>query len=63
MAGARYVREWDPYTGAKRDWYETLDQNGIIRQVRPNPSITGGMKMHYTFNAYGNYIGSWIPIK
>lgn len=63
MAGARHVREWDPYTGLKRDWYETLDYNGIIRQVRPDPNITGGVKVHYMFDAEGNYIGNWIPKK
>lgn len=26
MAGARHVREWDPYTGYKRDWYETTNK-------------------------------------
>lgn len=63
MAGARHVREWDPYTGLKRDWYETLDYNGNIRQVRPDPNITGGVKVHYMFDEEGNYIGNWIPKK
>ena len=63
MAGARHVREWNPYTGLKRDWYETLDYNGNIRQVRPDPNITGGVKVHYMFDSEGNYIGNWIPKK
>ena len=63
MAGARHVREWNPYTGYKRDWYETLGNNGNIRQVRPEPNITGGVKVHYMFDADGNYIGNWVPNK
>lgn len=63
MAGARHVREWDSYTGYKRDWYETLDHNGNIRQVRPDPNITGGVKVHYMFDVDGNYIGNWVPNK
>lgn len=55
MAGARLVREWNPATGAQRTWYETLDHNGAIRIVRPE---TGGSKVHYTFDAHGNYTGS-----
>ena len=61
MAGARHVREWDPYSGLKRDWYETIDHNGNIRQVRPDPNITGGVKVHYMFDSEGKYIGKWSP--
>ncbi|MBS2534268.1 hypothetical protein KGQ20_15970 [Catenulispora sp. NF23] len=35
MVGRRLVREWDPATGAKRTWHETLDGAGRVRQVRP----------------------------
>ncbi|MCF8018622.1 MAG: hypothetical protein K9L62_04365 [Vallitaleaceae bacterium] len=63
MAGARLVREWDPATGATRTWYETVDHAGNIRQVRPNPDLTGGVKTHYMFDVDGNYTGSWIPKK
>jgi hypothetical protein len=59
MVGRRMVREWDPATGAKRTWHETLDQQGRIRQVRPDVSATGGEKVHYTFDAEGNFTGSW----
>ncbi len=61
MIGARHVREWNPYTRQKRDWYETLDHNGNIRQVRPDPNTTGGIKVHYMFDKDGNYMGSWSP--
>ena len=61
MAGARHVREWDPHSGLKRDWYETIDHNGNIRQVRPNPNITGGVKVHYMFDSEGKYTGKWSP--
>jgi filamentous hemagglutinin len=63
MAGARLVREWDPATGATRTWYETVDHAGNIRQVRPNPDLTGGVKTHYMFDVDGNYTSSWIPKK
>ncbi len=61
MAGARHIREWNPYSGLKRDWYETIDHNGNIRQVRPDPNITGGVKVHYMFDFEGKYIGKWSP--
>jgi len=56
MAGRRLVREWDPSTNATRTWHETLDHAGNIRQVRPED---GGPKVHYRFDANGNYLGSW----
>lgn len=61
MAGSRHVREWAPYTGQKRDWYETLGHAENIRKVRPCPDLTGGVKVHYMFDIDGNYIGSWSP--
>ena len=61
MTGARHVREWDPNTGAKRDWYETLDHYGNIRQVRPDPHLTGGIKVINMFGAIGEYIGKCFP--
>jgi hypothetical protein len=54
MAGARLVREWDPATGLQRTWYETLDQAGNVRIVRPE---TGGPKIHHTFGPDGSYAG------
>ncbi|WYU49949.1 T7SS effector LXG polymorphic toxin [Bacillus sp. FSL K6-0047] len=59
MAGRRVVREWDPATGRKRTWGETVDHNGNIRQVRPNTEFTNGVKVHYIFDKNGNYIGRW----
>ena len=56
MIGARKVHEWDPSTGNTRTWFETLDHSGRIRQVRPE---TGGPKVHYRFDAEGNYVGKW----
>lgn len=59
MAGLRLVREWNPSTGKKRTWFETLDHSGNIRQVRPDVDVTGGKKIHYQFDSNGNYIGKW----
>ncbi|GAA3357155.1 RHS repeat-associated core domain-containing protein [Saccharopolyspora gregorii] len=59
MAGARTVREWNPETGQKRMWQETLDHNQTVRQARLDVSVTGGRKVHYTFDRDGNYTGSW----
>ena len=58
MAGMRPVREWNPETGQKRTWMETIDHNGNVRQVRPQESITNGQKIHYRFDKDGNYIGT-----
>lgn len=60
MAGAHFVREGNAYTGYKRNWYETLDHAGRVRQVRPDPLIMNGLKVHYMFDALGNYIGKWV---
>ena len=61
MAGLRHVREWNPQNGLKRDWYETIDHSGNIRQVRPKVEVTGGVKVHYVFDSNGNYIRKWSP--
>ena len=56
MQGRRLVREWDPATGAHRTRFETLDEAGRLRQVRPE---TRGPKRHYVLNDHGKYEGSW----
>jgi hypothetical protein len=56
MQGRRIVREWDPATGARRTWHETIDQTGRVRQVRPQQE---GPKRHFRFDAEGRYEGSW----
>ena len=53
MIGQRTVREWNPASGNTRTWLETLDQSGRVRIVRPE---TGGPKIHYLFDAEGNYV-------
>ena len=55
MMGRQMVREWNPVTGNTRTWFETLDQNGVVRIVRPE---TGGAKVHYLFDGSGNYVGT-----
>ena len=56
MVGRRLVREWDPASGATRTWHETMDGSGAVRIVRPE---TGGAKIHYFFDEFGGYGGSW----
>ena len=56
MIGRRVVREWNPTTGSTRTWHETIDAAGNVRQVRPE---MGGAKVHFRFDANGNYIGRW----
>jgi len=56
MIGQRTVREWDPATGLERTWLETVDAAGNVRIVRPE---TGGTKVHYLFDAKGNYVGQF----
>ncbi|EFK56017.1 RHS repeat-associated core domain-containing protein [Sphingobacterium spiritivorum] len=53
----RMVREWDPATGGKRTWFETLNPNGGVIQVRPE--FDTGVKTHYLFNGTGGYLGKW----
>jgi RHS repeat-associated protein len=57
MVGRRMVREWDPSTGAKRIWHETLDGGGTVRIVRPDVNVTGGAKVHYVFDQSGQFTG------
>ncbi|MGW2819101.1 RHS repeat domain-containing protein [Streptomyces sp. NPDC001415] len=59
MIGRRVVREWNPRTGSKRTWHETLDQSGRIRQVRPDIKFTGGKKVHYVFDKLGKFVRTW----
>lgn len=56
MAGRRTVREFDPVTGAKRTWHETIDKNGNVRQVRP---VFGEDKNHYMFDENGKLKKQW----
>ncbi len=53
----RMVREWNPATGGKRTWFETLNPNGGVIQVRPE--LGSGIKTHYLFNGSGGYLGKW----
>lgn len=55
MIGRRKVREWDPETGFKRTWHETLDGRYNVRIVRPQ--INDGIKTHFVFDNNGNYEG------
>ncbi len=57
MAGRRVVREWEPSTGSKRTWHETVDHNGKVRIVRPQRA--DNVKTHYEFDANGNHIGKF----
>lgn len=55
MIGRRRVREWDPETGLKRTWHETLDGNNNVRIVRPETN--DGIRIHYIFDNEGIFIG------
>ena len=55
MIGTRVVREWDPSTGLKRTWLETIDKNGTIRSVRLERN--DGIKIHYIFDENGIFEG------
>jgi RHS repeat-associated protein len=55
MVGTRLVREWNPRNGATRTWFETVDNSGRVRIVRPE---TGGAKIHFIFDAEGRYVGN-----
>ncbi|MCQ4083999.1 type IV secretion protein Rhs [Streptomyces sp. RB6PN25] len=59
MIGRRLVREWDPMTGNKRIWHETLDNEGNVRIVRPDVNVTGGKKVHYMFDKDGKFTGTF----
>jgi RHS repeat-associated protein len=59
MIGRRLVREWDPATGVKRIWHETLDTTGKVRIVRPDVKVTGGRKVHYQFDKNGKFTGTF----
>jgi hypothetical protein len=56
MMGRRVVREWNPTTGYKRTWHETLDYTQRVRIVRP---IRPGPKIHYRFDRSGRYVGKF----
>jgi MOSC domain-containing protein YiiM len=57
MVGSRRVREWNPKKDKKRTWFETIDQNNKVRQIREQ--VPEKTKTHYRFDEYGKYIGSW----
>jgi hypothetical protein len=57
MVGRRLVREWDPRSDTARIWHETLDSSGRVRIVRPDVQHTGGKKIHYMFDASGEFVG------
>lgn len=59
MVGRRLVREWDPKTDSTRIWHETLDTAGNVRIVRPDVNVTGGSKVHYSFDSEGNFTGTF----
>jgi hypothetical protein len=55
MMGRRIVREWDPGSGLKRTWHETVDWDGRVRSVRLEED---GPKIHHIFDEFGNYEGT-----
>lgn len=57
MIGQRYVHEFNMDIGRSRGWFETLDIDMNVRQVRPQ--FNSNIKMHYMFNEYGNFEKKW----
>ncbi|ADI37551.1 RHS repeat-associated core domain-containing protein [Waddlia chondrophila] len=57
MIGQRYVHEFNPDMGSSRGWFETLDVNLNIRQVRPQ--LYSNIKIHYMFDECGNLENIW----
>ena len=55
MLGRIKVHAWDPTAGNTHTWFETVDQQGTVRIVRPE---TGGPKVPFLFDAGGNYVGT-----
>jgi hypothetical protein len=57
MKGSRYVHEFNTQNGLSRGWYETLDNNNKIRQVRPE--FRSNEKKHYFFDTKGDLQKIW----
>jgi hypothetical protein len=55
--GGRYVHEFNPTKGTSRGWVESLDQDGKIRQVRPQ--FKSKEKTHYFFDKNGDLEKTW----
>jgi len=49
--GLRRVREWNPLTDKTKTWFETLDNTGTTRSVRPQFDRP---KTHYIFDNLGD---------
>ena len=54
--GTRLVVEYNPETGEKRAWLETVDYDNKVRMVRPEKN--DNTKTHYEFDKDGKYIGT-----
>ena len=52
----RLVIEYNPETGQKRAWLETVDSDNKVRMVRPEKN--NNTKTHYEFDKDGKYIGT-----
>ena len=52
----RLVIKYNPETGQKRAWLETIDSDNKVRMVRPEKN--NNTKTHYEFDKNGKYIGT-----
>ena len=52
----RLVIKYNPETGQKRAWLETIDSDKKVRMVRPEKN--NNTKTHYEFDKNGKYIGT-----
>ena len=48
------MREWDPGSGLKRTWHETLAHEGNVRIVRPQTNDLN--KIHFVFDNKGKFV-------
>lgn len=57
MFGRRYVHEFNPASGLRRGWHETVDHFSRVRQTRPQ--LDPSLKKHYRFDEFGNFENIW----
>lgn len=54
MKGRHRVREWNPATGRKRTWMQTVDHQGRARRIRPVEHQKG--HRYFDFDRHGKFL-------